>query len=335
MFSFFSKKKVDESLIENLEEELIASDIGVPTALKIINSLKKTKLDKEIDLDELKNITKNILKEDIIDFCNKSPLLSDKKPFVIMLCGTNGGGKTTTIAKLTNLLKQKHSKILLAPCDTFRAGATEQLRMWAEKLSVSFFEPNNIKDPAAIAYKATEKAIEEQFDVLIVDTSGRLDGNANLMEELKKIEASIKKLYLSAPHESILVVDGTQGQIALQQAIGFGKTINLSGAIITKLDTSAKGGILVNIIKTLQIPIYYFGIGEKIDDITPFNVDTYLENLLSLEPKQYKEFTPYKIEEDFFTPTDESYLDTPSEDLEEALKNPSEDVLELLKKEDN
>ncbi|MFL1780335.1 Signal recognition particle-docking protein [Candidatus Hepatincolaceae symbiont of Richtersius coronifer] len=280
MFSFFKKNTLDQQLIEDIEEELIKADIGLITTKDIMQKLKKAKLDKEITAKELKEFIQQRLEESLYPFLSEKTISFTVKPFVILISGTNGSGKTTTIAKLTHMFKQQGKKILLAPCDTFRAGATEQLHKWSNALGAHIFQELNIKDPSAIAYKAFGQARAEDFDILIIDTAGRLDNNNSLMDELKKIEATIKKIDPLAPHESILIVDGTVGNTGLPQAQGFAKAISLSGIIITKLDSQAKGGYLVNIIKNLQIPVYYIGIGETREDLIPFNLKDYIKNLL-------------------------------------------------------
>ncbi|MDR2008512.1 MAG: signal recognition particle-docking protein FtsY [Alphaproteobacteria bacterium] len=281
MFGFFEKKQVlDDNLLMQIEEDLILADLGVEITQNILATLKKTKLNAELSLQELKEIVINILYDSVAAFYKEDQMFINSTPFIILVSGTNGSGKTTSIAKLAKYYKNLGLKVLLAPCDTFRAGATRQLKMWSEKIGVDIFIDENIKDPAAVAYKSVELALNNNYEILIVDTAGRLDTNANLMSELKKIETTIKKLAPLAPNQSILVLDGTIGQTALNQAQAFAKIINITGLLMTKVDSQARGGILINLTKTLQIPVYFLGVGEGADDLREFNLKQYIENLL-------------------------------------------------------
>jgi fused signal recognition particle receptor len=282
MFTFFSKKKLDEDMLQEIEDQLLISDVGISFTNSIVNRLRKSSLDKDVSLDEIKAVVAGQIAENFQSFANKKTIEINRKPFIILIAGTNGSGKTTSIAKLTNYFAKQNKKVLLVPGDTFRAGAKEQLRMWANRLEVNFFDEEKVTDPAALAYKSIEYAIANTIDIVIIDTAGRLDNNEGLMAELKKIDNTIKKIMPQAPHESILVVDGTIGQIALQQARGFNKEIDLTGIIMTKLDSGAKGGMLINLVKTVMVPIYFIGTGETIEDFQEFNEKEYINNLLDI-----------------------------------------------------
>ena len=282
MFTFFSKKKLDEDMLQEIEDQLLISDVGISFTNSIVNRLRKSSLDKDVSLDEIKAVVAGQIAENFQSFANKKTIEINRKTFIILIAGTNGSGKTTSIAKLTNYFAKQNKTVLLVPGDTFRAGAKEQLRMWANRLNVNFFDEEKVTDPAALAYKSIEYAIANTIDIVIIDTAGRLDNNEGLMAELKKIDNTIKKIIPQAPHESILVVDGTIGQIALQQARGFNKEIDLTGIIMTKLDSGAKGGMLINLVKTAMVPIYFVGTGETIEDFQEFNEKEYINNLLDI-----------------------------------------------------
>jgi fused signal recognition particle receptor len=282
MFGFFKSKKVlDEAFIETLEEDLINADLGITTFSFIMNKLRKNHFNQEISYDELKNMVANYIKEDLAVFFEKDHIFINKKPFIIQVIGTNGSGKTTSIAKLAHMLKALEYKTLLVPCDTFRAGAMDQLKSWADKLQVDFFDEQNIKDPSALAFKACMFAQDNNYDVVVIDTAGRQDSNLDLMNELKKMDNVLKKVSPTAPHECLLVVDANMGQSAVSQSHNFNKFANITGIIATKMESIAKAGVLVNIVKKVLSPIYFIGIGENEDDYKKFNIDEYLQVLLN------------------------------------------------------
>jgi fused signal recognition particle receptor len=275
----FTNRKLDDETLEELEELLITSDLGITSVNEIIADLKKRKFEKDIPLDEVKNYLVEKLVSDINPFSKH--LEYTHKPHVIMFCGVNGNGKTTTIGKIASKLVKNNKKVIVAACDTFRAAADAQLQVWAERSGCDFLAGEANSDPASVAYKAYEKAMREGYDHLLIDTAGRLHNKNNLMEELAKINRVIKKLNPDAPHEIILVLDATTGQNALAQAQAFKEMINITGMIITKLDGTAKAGIVVAIIKKYKLPVYLIGVGEGIEDLDEFTPKEFIQNILS------------------------------------------------------
>ncbi len=268
---FTGNRKVDDNLLEELEELLIASDIGVQTSMRLIESISK-KTAKISGPDQLKDA----LKEEIFSILNKhSSVPSSKKitskPHVIMVIGVNGVGKTTTIGKLAAKYACEGKKVLIVASDTFRAAAIEQLSIWADRAGAEIVKHRDNADPAAVAYDGIEAAIAREVDIVLVDTAGRLHTKINLMEELKKIKRTISKKLPDAPHEILLVLDATTGQNALPQAKVFHDALGVTGIAVTKLDGTAKGGIVVSISSSLPIQLKYIGIGEKIDDLREFD----------------------------------------------------------------
>ena len=271
-----AKRKIDEDVLEELEELLITSDIGVETSIELIERISKAKV---TDADELKIV----LKKEIHAILNSEATIETRaaaKPHIIMIVGVNGVGKTTTIGKLAAKSTRAGQKVLVAAADTFRAAAVEQLMIWAERAGADIVRHKENADPAAVAYDAVEAAIARETDVVFVDTAGRLHTKVNLMEELKKIKRTIAKKIPDAPHEILLVLDATTGQNAVSQAKLFNEALNITGLALTKLDGTAKGGIVVSICHTLNIPLKYIGIGETIDDLRPFKADEFVEALI-------------------------------------------------------
>jgi fused signal recognition particle receptor len=279
----FTHKKLDSKTLEDLEETLILSDMGSEVAAKIISNLKAQKFEKNIDEIEVKNFLKNQI-EEILKPCQKSLTLNEEqKPQVIIFNGVNGAGKTTTIGKVAQSLKSQNKKILIAACDTFRAAASQQLEVWAERSGCEIILPQKEgEDPAAIAYRAFEFARKNNFDALLIDTAGRLQNKQNLMDELKKISSVLKKIDPNAPHQNLLILDATTGQNAKSQLEVFDQIIRIDGIIVTKLDGSAKGGIVVALAQKFSKPIYAIGIGEKLEDLQEFEADSFSKNLLGL-----------------------------------------------------
>jgi fused signal recognition particle receptor len=265
----FSSHKKMEDLLEELEERLITSDIGVQTATRLIQNLSK-KSSKISDADQLKAA----LKAEIILLFNGHGAVSEKslkKPHIVMVVGVNGVGKTTTIGKLAAKAGAEKKKVLIAAADTFRAAAVEQLAIWAERANAEIVKHRDNADPAAVAYDSIEAATARGKDIVFVDTAGRLHTKVNLMEELKKIKRAMAKKIPDAPHEILLVLDATTGQNALSQAKMFNESLGVTGIVLTKLDGTAKGGIVVSICSTLNVPLKYIGVGENIEDLQEFD----------------------------------------------------------------
>ena len=273
------KSRVDADFLEALEEILITSDVGVATTEKIIDRLEqRVAKDKFIKAEELDQLLYDEIFALVTD--NNPSLSTDQDGLqVILVVGVNGAGKTTTVGKLAHQYKQQGKKVMLAAADTFRAGAIDQLRLWSERAQVPFVSLQEGSDPASVAFTAVERAMKEQVDVLFIDTAGRLHNNTNLMQELAKIERVVKKIIPEAPHETLLVLDGGTGQNAFMQAKLFAEATAISGLILTKLDGTAKGGVVIGISDELEVPIRYIGVGEGIDDLIPFETKAFLDSL--------------------------------------------------------
>ena len=272
------KKKIDEDLLEELEVLLISSDIGIQTTDKVIESVRKKASRKELkDEDSLYQLIKIELESLLIS--DDSMESSREIPFVILVVGINGAGKTTTIGKLAKLFQKEGKSVMLAAGDTFRAAAVEQLQVWGERNDIPVIAQKTGSDAASVVYDAYQSAIAKKIDILIADTAGRLHTQDNLMQELEKIKRVLKKHNENAPHETLLVIDGGSGQNAVQQANEFHKSIQLSGLAITKLDGTAKGGVLFSISDSLKIPIRFIGVGEGIEDLKPFNSKDFVDAL--------------------------------------------------------
>lgn len=282
-------RKIDQDLLDEIEDILITSDIGVATSEKLINILKeRVKKENFEDAEELYKILKEEILKLIITPTNADSdkfyqIDESKAPHSIMVIGVNGAGKTTTIGKLAYNYKNAGKKVIIGAADTFRAAANEQLEVWSQRAGVDIVQKGQGSDPSAVAYETMAKAIKEQNDVVIIDTAGRLHNKVNLMNELEKMSRVMKKHREDAPNEVFLVLDGTTGQNALQQAKEFSKVANITGIVLTKLDGTAKGGIVIAIADELKIPVRYIGVGEKITDLQPFNSVDYVEALFATE----------------------------------------------------
>ena len=299
IFSLFSKKKLDSGLLrtresfltklgkiitgktiidnevlDSLEETLVASDIGAETSLKIISNIqKKVEREKNIGVDRLNELVKDEVSTLLIDntFTDYSLSHISSRPYVVVVVGVNGVGKTTTIGKLANNFKKAGKNVLLGAADTFRAAAADQLAIWAQRSGVQIVSQGMNADPAAVAYDAVSSAVSKKADVVIIDTAGRLHNKANLMNELGKIKRVIQKVIADAPHEVLLVLDASTGQNALEQCKQFTEVTNVTGIALTKLDGTAKGGVVVGISDRFKIPVKFIGVGEGIDDLQLFN----------------------------------------------------------------
>lgn len=276
----FTHKKLDEETLESLEELLISSDMGVKFASDFVTSLSKKKFGKEVTEEEIKDFLASEIEQSLHGLTK--PLAITKSPHVILMCGVNGNGKTTTAGKFASKLKAEGKSVMLVACDTFRAAAVEQLEVWANKTNTVFVSGANQADPASIAYKGVFQAKEEAIDVVIIDTAGRLHNKKNLMDELDKIIKVIKKIDPSAPHEITLVIDATTGQNALSQVQSFKEIAEISSLVITKLDGTAKGGILVAIADKFKLPVLAIGVGESVEDLGEFDAKNYAKSILDL-----------------------------------------------------
>ena len=270
------KSKVDDDVLDELEGILVSSDVGVDTTLKIIDRIeKRVSRDKYLGTNELNKILReeiaNLLSETHLGEETDFSIPANKKPYVIMVVGVNGAGKTTTIGKLAYQLKQKGLKVILGAADTFRAAAIDQLQVWADRVQVPIIKQQTGSDPASVAYDTLSSAISQGADVVIIDTAGRLHNKINLMNELTKVKRVMQKLLPDAPHEVLLVLDGSTGQNAFEQAKQFTKATEVTALAITKLDGTAKGGVVIGISDQFQIPVKYIGVGEGIDDLQVFN----------------------------------------------------------------
>ena len=275
-------KKITDEYFDELEEILINADIGVETVMNFIDRLKeRVKHEKIEDTEYLKEI---IVDELFIIYVNDEVITSkinfaNEGPTIILFVGVNGVGKTTTIAKIADKLKNEGKKVMLVAGDTFRAGATKQLEEWANKVGTSFTGRSEGADPASVVYDGLEKAKEESIDVVLIDTAGRLQNKTNLMKELEKINKVIGKIIPGAPHETLLVIDATTGQNGISQAKSFKEITNITGIVLTKLDGTAKGGIVLAIKDEVNIPVKYIGLGEKKEDLQPFDIEKYIYGL--------------------------------------------------------
>lgn len=278
------KAQIDDYTLDTIEEILITSDIGVETSEFIIENVRKSlKSEKDRSVQNFLNLIKKELSDIFPNNNPKSILHQFQKPYIILVVGVNGVGKTTTIGKLAYNYKNLGYKVIVGAADTFRAAANEQLEIWAKRAGVEIINSQKGNDPSSIAFETVKKAVQENYDIVLIDTAGRLHNKTNLMNELSKIKKVIQKFSESAPHETLLVLDGTTGQNAVVQANEFSKVIDLSGLVITKLDGTAKGGVVFQISKKLNIPIKFIGVGEGIEDLQEFDKDSFISALFDIK----------------------------------------------------
>jgi fused signal recognition particle receptor len=282
MQSLFSRNAFDDEFYEELEEILIGADVGMDTTMELVENLRrKVREEKAREADEVISILKNL----VLDILGRETIPMDlsAKPAVILVLGVNGVGKTTTIGKLAHGFTRDGKKVLMAAGDTFRAAAIEQLEIWAQRAKCDIIKHQQGADPSAVLFDGISAAISRGSDVVLCDTAGRLHNKTNLMEELRKVRRVVEKAMTGAPHEVLLVLDATTGQNALAQAKVFNEVATLTGVVLTKLDGTAKGGIVIAIAKELDVPVKYIGIGEGLDDLQPFNPIEYVDSLFATD----------------------------------------------------
>ncbi|MFM7234537.1 MAG: signal recognition particle-docking protein FtsY [Flavobacteriales bacterium] len=285
------KSQVDDEVLDNLEEMLISSDVGVETTLKIIRSIEeRVKRDKFMNTSELNGILRDeisaLLKGHDGEEGDEVFIPNVNGPYVVMVVGVNGVGKTTTIGKLANQLKSQGKKVMLGAADTFRAAAVDQLKVWSERAGVPIVAQGMGADPASVAFDTLQSAVAQQMDVVLIDTAGRLHNKVGLMNELSKIKRVMQKVTPDAPHEVLLVLDGSTGQNAFEQAKQFTAATDVTALAITKIDGTAKGGVVIGISDQFSIPVKYIGVGEKIDDLQVFNRFEFVDSLFKSSEEQ-------------------------------------------------
>lgn len=284
------KSTVDEEVLDNLEDALVSADVGIDTTIAIIERIEnRVAKDKYVGTSELNNILQQEIESMLTDASTDDYKIFDipegKKPYIILVVGVNGVGKTTTIGKLAHNYKKAGKSVLLGAADTFRAAAVDQLTIWSERVGVPIVKQAMGSDPSAVAFDTVQSAISKGTDVVIIDTAGRLHNKAHLMDELGKIRRVVSKLIPDAPHEALLILDGSTGQNALEQAKHFTAATDVTAMIITKLDGTAKGGVVLAIANQFKIPVKYIGVGEKMDDLIVFDKHEFVDSLFSLEKK--------------------------------------------------
>jgi fused signal recognition particle receptor len=282
------KTTIDDEVLDNLEEALIGADVGVETTLKIIKQIElRAKNDKYLNTSELNTILQEEIASVLVDAPADSlqgfSIPANKKPYIILVVGVNGVGKTTTIGKLASRFKAAGNSVILGAADTFRAAAVDQLTIWSERVGVPIVKQAMGSDPSAVAYDTVASAVAKNADIVIIDTAGRLHNKAHLMDELNKIKRVIQKVVPDGPHEVLLVLDGSTGQNAVEQARHFTATANVTALAITKLDGTAKGGVVLAIADQFSIPVKYIGVGEKLEDLLIFNKEAFVDTLFSIQ----------------------------------------------------
>lgn len=282
------KSKVDDDVLDDLEEVLVSSDVGVATTLKIIKRIEaRVAKDKYMGTAELNGILREeiagLLSETHLGNATEIQIPADKKPYVIMVVGVNGAGKTTTIGKLAHQLTKQGYKVVLGAADTFRAAAIDQLQVWADRVGVPIIKQQMGSDPASVAFDTLSSAVTQNADVVIIDTAGRLHNKVNLMNELTKVKRVMQKVVPETPHEVLLVLDGSTGQNAFEQAKQFTKATEVTALAVTKLDGTAKGGVVIGISDQFQIPVKYIGVGEGIEDLQVFNKYEFVDSFFNVK----------------------------------------------------
>ena len=280
---FTGKRKLDGTTLDDLEDILIMADFGVPTAAKIVAQLSAERHDKDITPEEVRTLIAGVIADTLEPVAKPINITSTNRPHVLLMVGVNGSGKTTTIGKLARQFQQDGKSVMLAAGDTFRAAAIEQLAVWGERNKVPVIHKEAGADAASVAFESLQAAREQNIDVLMVDTAGRLQNKAHLMEELTKMIRVIEKFDDTAPHDTVLVLDATTGQNALNQVEVFQNAANISGVIMTKLDGTARGGILIACAERFGIPVHAIGVGETIDDLRPFNARDFANSIAGTE----------------------------------------------------
>lgn len=280
--SLFTDKKLDNATLEELEDLLITFDLGVSAANQLTKNLAEKKFDRAISEEDIRVSFANDIADILRPVAQPININTSLKPHVILVCGVNGSGKTTTIGKLAQQWSEEGKKVCLAAGDTFRAAAIEQLQVWGQRTKVPVITHPQGSDPAALAFDAIAKCMEDQVDVLLIDTAGRLQNRSELMDELAKMVRVIKKQIPDAPHNSLLVLDGTVGQNAHSQVATFLEMVNITGLVITKLDGSARGGVIISLAKEFQLPIHAVGVGETAQDLHAFDAEVFSKSLLGL-----------------------------------------------------
>lgn len=276
----FTRRKLDQAALDELEELLIGADMGAKVAADVVAEIKRTRFDHDVAEDEVRTVLADEISKILRRVSKPLTIRPELKPHVILMAGVNGSGKTTTIGKLSQKYRSDGLKVMMAAGDTFRAAAVEQLKVWGERTGAPVISKEIGADAAGLAYEAYEKARAEGYDVLLIDTAGRLQNKAGLMAELEKMVRVIKKVDPAAPHNAILVLDATTGQNAVAQAEVFRASAQISGIIMTKLDGTARGGILVSIAEKFDLPIHYIGVGESAEDLQPFDAENFSRALI-------------------------------------------------------
>lgn len=280
--SLFTKKKLSKYIIEELEELLISCDLGVATASRIAREISQNRFSEDVTPDEIKSVLADKIAVTLEPVTKPIDIRTSQVPYVVLFCGVNGSGKTTTIAKLANKWQNEGRSVLLAAADTFRAAAIEQLQIWGDRAGCSVIASKIGADPAGLVFDAMKQAVDEHFDILLIDTAGRLQNKKDLMAELEKIVRVIRKVDETAPHSVVLVMDATVGQNAHSQVELFKQAVDVSGLVITKLDGSARGGVVVALAEKFNIPVHAIGVGEGMEDLRPFEAQTFARAMMGI-----------------------------------------------------